>query len=74
MHSSKLKKRCLQEIKIKVKSEIYIYIYIICAFSSLLIHRTIFEPCKINHCLTNLDHILTPADENVDVTKYALRV
>jgi len=46
----------------------------VCAFSSLLIHRTIFEPCKINHCLTNLDHILTPADENVDVTKYVLRV
>jgi len=32
MHSSKLKKRCLQEIKIKVKSEIYIYIYNMCIF------------------------------------------
>lgn len=41
---------------------------------SLLIYSLLHEPCKINHCLTNLDHILTPADENVDVTKYILRV
>lgn len=55
----------------KQKNRDNVYIFIV---AYTLIHCTVFEPCKINHCLTNLDHILTPADENVDVAKYALRV
>lgn len=43
-------------------------------FLLLFLRYMLFEPCKINHRLTNLDHILTPVDENVDVTEYILRV
>jgi len=36
--------------------------------------RCVYQPGKINHRLTNLDHIPTPAGEDVDVMKYAILI
>lgn len=57
-----------------MKNKKNIYVEYVVYFWLLSLCCILFEPCKINHRLTNLDHILTPADENVDVTKYTLRV